>query len=322
MNKQQMSYRSLGEYNISRIGLGTVQFGIDYGINNTAGQVGYDEIVEILRLARKRGINFIDTSRMYGTSEENLGKAMRESGTLDWFVVCTKLDLPTDYMELSETRLLAAASDCLTKSREALGLETIPVYLMHKPDYKFHMDGIVWKFLLEKKEAGIIGSPGVSISKGPEEALQCLKDPDVEAIQIPYNLFDYRWHESGILTKAAEKGIAVFNRSTYLQGLLLMDPEDVKTKLPDAYPFSRALSDFVLKNNLNKIELAMKYVLSENSIYSTIIGNDSLEQLGENVSIFEEGILGSDIILELQEIFRDVPDIVLNPGLWNKSANC
>ena len=61
---------------MSKLVLGTVQFGINYGINNTSGQVPLSEVVEILKIATKAGIKTLDTSSGYGESEMVLGKAM------------------------------------------------------------------------------------------------------------------------------------------------------------------------------------------------------------------------------------------------------
>lgn len=313
-----MEYHSLGVYNISRIGLGTVQFGIDYGINNSSGQVTYNEIVEILYLAQEKGINFIDTSRAYGSSEERIGRALKEIGITDPFIICTKLDLPDNFRELSETGLLSAASDCLEKSREMLGLDRLPVYLLHKPEYRSHMDGVVWEFLKDKKKEGVIGHLGISIVRGPEEAVECLKDPAVEAIQIPYNLFDDRWYRAGILEEADRKGVVVFNRSTYLQGLLLMDLRDVTVKFPKALPYIRSLERFIKEKDYDRKKLIFKYVLSTPSICSTIIGIDSLKQLEENIAIFQENRLDQDIMKNLRRIFYGIPEYIVNPALWPK----
>ncbi|RKX78510.1 MAG: hypothetical protein DRP49_00685 [Spirochaetes bacterium] len=312
-----MKYSPLKELQISRIGLGAVQFGIDYGINNSTGQVSYEDILQILSFAHDKGVNFIDTSRYYGSSEENLGRALKELNLVDAFTVCTKLDLPKNYVELPEKALLQTASDCLEKSSEMLGLETLPVYLLHTYDYKKHLDGILWDFLVEKKQNGAIGHLGVSIANGPQEALESLEDPDVDVIQIPYNLFDHRWHKEGILEKAVEKGVAVFNRSTYLQGLLVMGKEKAAEKLPSAVPYLERLKGFVDKKGLNKKELIASYVFSEPSITSTVVGVDSLKQLKENIILYGSGLIEEDTRRSLESMFSDVPDSIVNPSLWD-----
>ncbi len=314
--RDKVRYQQLKELQISRIGLGTVQFGIDYGINNATGQVKYQDILEILSLASEKGINFIDTSRYYGSSEENLGKALSELGLADQFIVCTKLDLPKNYRELAEENLLQEVSDCLEKSCETLRLEKLPVYLLHNADYMKVSGGVVWDYLKEKKEEGVIGHLGVSIASGPGEAGEVLDSPAVEAIQIPFNIFDQRWHKEGVLGKAAERGVAVFNRSTYLQGLLVMDSSDAAERLPGAVHFLEKLEGFIRDNRSDRRKMVVNYVFSETMIASTIIGIDSLQQLEENLAIYEETLFDGKTREIIGALFSDVPDSIVNPSLW------
>ena len=58
-----------------KLALGTVQFGIDYGVNSTYGQVRPEEVKKILSYARSKDIDFLDTAPAYGNSEKILGKA-------------------------------------------------------------------------------------------------------------------------------------------------------------------------------------------------------------------------------------------------------
>ncbi len=309
-----MEYTELKKLKISRFGLGTVQFGFDYGINNDSGQVPYSEIVKIFTHAEENGINFIDTSRVYGTSEEMIGKVLKELGTADKFILCTKLDLPAGYEELSEAAVLQAAGESMEKSREMLMLEKLPVYLLHNPDYMKHSGGIIWEFVKEQKAKGVIEHLGVSIGVGPEEAMECLEHPEVDAIQIPFNLFDSRWEK--VLEVTSARGIAVFNRSTYLQGLLLMEPDAVQKRLPRALDYSRTLDKITKQAGVDKKRAAIKYVFSEKRIASTIVGVDSFNQLTENLDIYNEDPLSPEFIETARNSFSEVPEAVLNPALW------
>src|SRR5690554_6438117 len=59
---------------ISKIGVGTVQFGTKYGISNSYGQTSEKEVSTILELASQVGIDIIDTANGYGSSENVLGQ--------------------------------------------------------------------------------------------------------------------------------------------------------------------------------------------------------------------------------------------------------
>jgi len=312
-----MEYHFFKKLKISRLGIGTVQFGIDYGINNKTGQVPYSDILKIFETALRNRANFIDTSRVYGTSEENIGRALNEIDAVDDFILCTKLDISEDYYEQSDKAVLGEVKDSLYKSMEFFGVETLPLYLLHRPEHRTFRDGLIWSFLKEEVSKGTIGHLGVSIARGPSEAIACFEDPAVEAIQIPYNVFDARWDRAGVLAYASERGIAVFNRSSYLQGLLLMPIEEVPEHVSESIRYKKSLNRIAAEAGLNVKEMVLRYVFSVREIASTIIGIDSQAQFEENLWIYEKGPLDGELIKRIKEAFGEVPEYIVNPFLWN-----
>ena len=313
-----MKHNQFSQYSISRFGLGTVKFGFDYGINNPRGQVPFTEICKIFEMAHKNGMNFIDTSRFYGTSEENIERALRETGLSTEFTICTKLDLPRNFPEWSDKDVISSCRESLDTSLETLKLERIPFYLLHNFDYKALREGLIWNFVLEEKEKGKLDIPGISIGVGPEEAFEAGKDESVKALQIPYNIFDSRWRESGFFTLAGEKGIALFSRSTYLQGLLLMNEKQIEKKLSSALPYIKKLRMLLEEFGIRAQEVALRYVASEESIFSTVIGVDSSEQYAENLEIIEKGPLPNDLVDRIHAELEAIPEEIVNPSFWNK----
>ncbi|MCK5526017.1 MAG: aldo/keto reductase, partial [Candidatus Latescibacteria bacterium] len=313
-----MKHPPFKELKISRFGIGTVQFGLDYGINNKTGQVSYSDVLNIFETALENGVNFLDTSRVYGTSEETIGKALREIGAVDDFIPCTKLDISENYHEKSDEAVRGEVNGSLRQSLEALGIETIPVYLLHRPEYRTFRDGLIWDYLKEAVTKGMIGRLGVSIADGPSEAIECFKDPAVEAIQIPYNVFDARWDKAGILAGAAERGIVVFNRSSYLKGLLLMEMDEVPEHVTESLCYKESLNQIAAEAGLDVKELVLRYVFSVPEITSTIIGIDSQVQFKENVRIYEKGPLEDALNQRIKATFWDIPEYVLNPFLWDQ----
>jgi len=301
---------------ISRLGLGTVQFGLNYGINNTGGQVAYQEVCRILETASEEGINFLDTSRNYGTSETVLGKAMKETGTESRFTVSTKLDLDRNFKELSDKQLSRAAEESLEKSLEALNLEQIPLYLLHSYDYYSYRDNLIWHTAREQQKKGRIGQLGISIGQGPHEAISALEDAEVQALQIPYNLFDQRWRQSGFLTAASKADLFLITRSAYLQGLLLMDIEKAVQRVPLSQPYKEILNHLAKQWDMSLTELVFRYVMDTREITTTIVGIDSLHQLKENCRLYKSPALNKARIREIEELFSEVPVEVVNPSFW------
>ncbi|MFH1009191.1 MAG: aldo/keto reductase [Candidatus Latescibacterota bacterium] len=313
-----METRLFKDLKISRFGIGTVQFGFDYGINNKTGQVPYEEVLRIFETALANGVNFLDSSRLYGTSEQTIGKALKELGAKNDFLPCTKLDISHDYAERSDEAVRGEVSDSIHQSLESLGLDRLPIYLLHQPAHRTFRDGLIWECLKEAVREGTIGHLGVSIASGPSEAVECFRDPSVEALQIPYNVFDARWEKSGILSTAAERGIALISRSSYLKGLLLMEMDEVPDHVTESLCFKQSLNQLAAEAGLSVKEMALRYVFSVPDITSTIIGIDSSVQFEENLEIYEKEPLSDELIQRIKAAFWDIPEYVLNPFLWDQ----
>lgn len=304
---------------IKNIALGTVQFGIDYGINNTRGKVPFDEVVKILAECKKQGIKVIDTSRCYGNSEEVLGKALDELKAKDDFRICTKLDLPTGWENFSFEKIKNLVHDSVHKSQEALRLDTIPMFLLHTYQYVSLYDGLVWKEVLKLKEKGEIKDLGVSICYTTDEAFQTLNLPSISVIQIPFNVFDSRWENDGVLDKCVEKKVEVINRSTFLQGLFFMDPKTAVERVPQADGYIQKLNAISIENNIPISKLVFSYVMEENRINYSLLGVDSYKQFKENIDMADKACLDLRIIKELREAFKKVPIELVNPVYWKKN---
>ena len=310
---------SLSTLGISRLGIGTVQFGRDYGINNTLGRTPYEDVVGILRRALEAGVNYLDTARAYGGSESALGKAIEDLDGGDRFIICTKLDLPEGFEDQGSGWLIDATKESLQRSREALRLERIPILLLHRPEYRTTGGGVIWDSLIDQREKGLIGRLGASIVAGPAEARDCLEDANVEMLQIPYNAWDGRWERHGILDLAKERGVLLVGRSSYLQGLLLMNEERAQKEIPGAVAHLRAWWSLCEDLDIRPKDLALRYALSENRIATTIVGNDTLQQFGENLELAAQGPLPEATVRRVREVFGAVPDQIVNPALWDRS---
>ena len=71
-----------------KLGLGTVQFGIDYGISSTEGKCSLREVKKILKKASEIGVTILDTGPFYGTSEDVLGRTINLNRSIN---VVTKI---------------------------------------------------------------------------------------------------------------------------------------------------------------------------------------------------------------------------------------
>jgi aryl-alcohol dehydrogenase-like predicted oxidoreductase len=301
---------------ISRIGIGTVQFGMPYGIKNTTGQVPYRDVVAIFESAHAAGIDFIDTARAYGESEAVIAAALDETGLRDRFTICTKLDLPPSIDGLSRDELLGATRSSIDGSRKALRSDRLDVVLLHRPQYRTVGDGAVWEYLLELLAKSIIGRIGVSAAFGPGDLEPFYGDGVTSMMQIPFNALDGRWSAAHVFERAAEHGVTVVNRSTFLQGLLLMSTEEIAARLPSALEVHSRWTDFCAQAGIEPKQLAFAYVLAKPGIDCTIVGVDSKEQFEENLVHLASSRLSGELIELIGTIFARTPEEIVNPSLW------
>lgn len=275
--------------NSSKIGLGTVQFGLDYGIANTSGKTSGEEVQKIIKFCSDRGIRYLDTAMAYGTSEEVLGKVGVEE-----FKVVSK------FMPASQEGDIASQ---LNASLGKLGLKKLYGYLAHRPEALLN-EPDQWRKLQELKDSEKALKIGYSLNR-PGEIDALLKagmSPDL--IQVPYNLFDRRFESH--MRALKEKGCEIHTRSTFLQGLFFMSPQ----KLPDHFNSVKMILRQIQEEQGNNLAgTLLKHVLSKDFIDIVILGVEKLSQLRENL----EKINSSEALTT--EIPYIEEEIVM-PSLW------
>ncbi len=298
---------------ISRLTLGTVQFGLHYGIANKSGQPSYETARDIIACAYEAGVNCLDTAAAYGTSEEVIGKALTELGIADKVIIATKIHHLEPGLSVSEAD--AAVEQCITTSRRRLRLEVLPICM-------FHIESNFLEYaesLAKMKERGLIKHVGSS-TMTPEATLKIAGSGVAEAVQIPTSILDRRFVASGLLDRAADRSVAVFVRSIYLQGLLLMPEQDIHPQLADVIPVRRNLSALAHNSGISLTELAIRYLLGIPGITSLVVGVDTVDQMGENAALFAKGPLAPDLQLAVTQTVPDLPEAIIAPTMWPKRS--
>ena len=280
--------------------LGTVQFGLNYGINNNAGKPSDDEIEKILLTAYSNNVLFLDTAEAYGDSQKKIGQFHLKHPEKK-FNVITKFKENLNFTNIRQH---------VINDLQELNLEKLYAYFFHNlSDLQKHLNNI--DDLLILKEKGLINKIGISLYTNDEieEVLKNYKF--IEIIQIPFNLFDNLNQRETFLKKIKKARIEVHTRSAFLQGLFF------KKKIPDKLSVLQSykiLIDALCKNYFLSIsELALNYCLSQSLIDKVLIGVDSEKQLIENINNINK--LDPEIIIRLNNI--DVKEKeLLNPANW------
>ncbi len=302
-----MRFITYNKQKISKLSLGTVQFGLDYGIANSTGKPTQKCVNEIVNYIYENGINCFDTAQAYGNSEEVLGKSLVDKLNV---VIISKLK-----SELFEENL----AKNISKTLENLQQKTIFGLLLHDSQLLYRWSqkhsSLVQQLVEDKK----IDYFGVSIYSNKDFEL-AINNDDIQIIQIPFNLFDQRAVTEHWLERAKEANKLIFIRSIFLQGLFFMNKEDLKGNLAKAKPYLESLKELEQKLNLSTAELAMAYVESVANESILLFGCDSLAQAKENISSYEQlPMLTQESLDEIKELFSMIPEEITNPTLWRVS---
>ena len=299
----------------SKLMLGTVQFGLPYGVANRTGQPSPADVRRIVETAYEGGIHCFDTAAAYGTSEQVLGQALVDLGLTDRVCVVTKVR-PLNEAELADERLAEQAiEDSVANSRRLLHLERIPIVLFHR-----ETDAAYLPLLAKLKDRGWLGAHGVSCDHYPEPVLGFLKQ-QINAVQLPGNLLDPRHLHSPVLDLAHQQGVKVFIRSVYLQGLLVMPEAEIPTALHAVIPIRRRLFELAAAAGLTPAELALRYLLSVPTVTSVLVGVETIPQIQENLALQARGPLEPDLLEQIHKTVPTLPEICITPRLWPPKAN-
>lgn len=288
-----------------KIGLGTVQFGTNYGVSNTTGITPPAEVENILEIAAQNGIQILDTAANYGDAETVLGEALPPTSS---FQIISKAP------SLAKSKIETADIDHLSKSfyqsLKRLKQENLYGLYMHDPgDLQVEGSDLVYEHLCRLREQGLVQKVGVSVYN-PQEALSIAERYQIDIIQIPINVFDQRFITSGALSFLKEKKVEVHARSVFLQGLLLMPPGEPHSFFEPIKETHAAWFQFVEQNNITPFDAALAFLRNIGDISYMILGVNTGRQLLE--------LLNSNIELPMEN-FRsfaiDNPNMI-NPSKW------
>lgn len=286
---------------ISKLIIGTVQMGLDYGVNNPNGQVSLQDSLRILECAFDNGIEILDSAEAYGNAHEVIGMFHNENPN-KIFKIITKLPNKINYDILEKV-------DRYLKELNVTQLDTL---MFHS--YKSYKDNIenfdVLKRLRSEKK---IKSLAVSVYTN-DEIESVILNEDIDIIQLPFNLFDNINLRNDILEKAKSNGKIVHTRSAFLQGLFFKEKNDSNEIVQNLKNELTLLSDISKRDNASISELALSYCLKQKTIDNVIIGVDSIHQLLDNIKTVNYN-LKQKTIDSLNTIKVQNLDL-LNPSLW------
>lgn len=291
--------------------LGTVQFGMKYGINNKLGQPTWEESFHMLDIALDKGITILDTARAYGQAEEILGVYIKENCIQNRVKVISKLC--PNIIEGKETDIAGVIRRELENTLSLLNISQLDGYLLHTPEYIYNKK--ILSALVQMKREKLVNNLGISIYN-IKEGEEAIKTGIVDYIQLPYNIFDQRGIQTGFIKKAKQQEITIFTRSTFLQGLFMMDIEKIPNYLKSAIPYLNMFEKLIRKYNLQKTEALISFVTQEPDIDYLVLGVDKPSQLLEDIDINMNNSVPNEFIEEIKKQFQNINNSIIIPSLW------
>lgn len=289
-----------------KVALGTVQFGVNYGISNKAGKTSRAEVGAILAAARSNGVNVIDTASLYGDSEVVLGQSLpADSG----FRIVTKT--PQFSRQMLDGADAQQLEDTLRSSLAKLGTTSVYGLLIHRADDLLQPSGdLLVERLFRLKQTCLVSKVGVSVYSG-QQIDQVLERFPMDLIQLPINVLDQRLLHSGHLQKLKSAGVEIHARSAFLQGLLLMELQEIPGYFDSVRGRLESYHRFIKDHDLTPLQAALGFVSGISEIDQVVCGVNDARQLREICEAAQ-----AKVDFRAFADFATTDEAIVNPALW------
>jgi aryl-alcohol dehydrogenase-like predicted oxidoreductase len=263
------------------IALGTVQFGLDYGLTNSGGQISDREAQRILQAAHEAGIGWLDTAAAYGNAEERLGSLLAGE---EHFSICSKT-LPTPQGQ----SVLSAAQRSLDTSLTRLRRDKVEALLIHAVGDLLGTEGdALWAWMASARDQGMALSIGVSVYDA-DEIDSVLKRCTPDWIQLPCSVLDQRLVTTGQVAELTSRGIRLQARSLLLQGVVNVVPDELPEPLMALHePLSR-LRRSAARHGIGAIDMALAWAAAQ-EIDLAVLGVTTADELKQCVEAFQRSV--------------------------------
>lgn len=280
----------------NKIVLGSVQFGMHYGISNDLGSPDNNELKAILKTAEHWGIRSIDTAAAYGNAEERLGKSAGAK-----FEFISKLKPGIKSGELSSA---------IDESLKKLQVESLSGLMFHSFD-DYQQNKAIWSDLESLRESGKLKAIGFSLYE-PKQLHLAIKAGNVpDIIQVPFNLYDKRFES--VIDLIEKYNIELHTRSVFLQGLMFLKADELSGHFKSIQNKHQRFHELREELGLSVIGACLGFALSKPWIDQVVVGVNSEPEL---IELIEEIDKLDFTKLEAFDFMREDEEKIINPSLW------
>ena len=304
-----MIYTDIKNKKLSAMSLGTVQLGMNYGIANDGGKPDEAKSFAMLRSALENGITSLDTARVYGDSEEVIGRFLKTwDGELPF--ITTKVPKIQGTTAAEVEKFVVGSVE---ESLERLGVNKVNAVMLHVTGDLYDHGQKAADAMASLVKRGYTDIIGASVYNSAEVE-EMLKYDEYTTTQVPMSIFDQRLIASGTVDKLKDHGYTVFVRSVFLQGLFFLDPDtqDDPILVEHAVPKIRLLREIAQSEGLTVAQLAIAFMRDTTGVTSLVLGADTPDQVRENIAYFDVPSLSANVMSRLRAEFAevDIPEIM------------
>lgn len=296
---------------VSEVSLGTVELGLDYGIR-AAGEDGRPDesaAAALLNRALDDGINYIDTARAYGTSEQVIGKALAHRR--GEYVLASKVQTFSKE-QLAPQALRERVTNSVEQSLRALNTDVIDIMMVHSGAGDTLGPNPIWEALQKQREAGKIRFVGASVY-GEESALEAMAT-GYDCLQIAYSILDRR-PETRVLVEAVARDVGIIVRSVLLKGALTHRYRDLPDSMQSLKAAVEQMGEAAGSTVGSLPELAYRYVLAHPAAHTALVGTARIEEMEAAIGYASRGPLDAKLVERIRSI-HVAEERWLNPGNW------
>lgn len=287
---------------MGKLVLGTVQMGLDYGINNSYGKISTEESHKILFKAYSSGITTLDTAEVYGNAHQVIGFFHNHHPDCKFNIISkVPYNIEANSIEIKVKEYL-----------EELEVSCLEVLMFHSFD-SFINNRKAIDVLVDLKFKGYVNHVGVSVYTN-EQMEYLLNEDEISVVQLPFNLLDNFTIRGNLIKQLKAKGKIIHTRSAFLQGLFFKNLDNQNKIVQELQSELEILKQITLKFDCSIEELALSYCMQQAYIDSVIVGVDSINQLEANLNASTYNIREESMILINKIQVQDLD--LLNPSLW------
>lgn len=261
----------------------------------------------MLCIAKRHGIRVLDTACTYGEAETRLGD---QGAASQGFQIVTKTP-PIKSDEIREEDI-ALVSTAFLESLRRLQCKQVYGLMVHHADNLLLPGGDrLWAVMQYLKAHGQVGKIGVSVYH-PEQLERILERYDIDLVQLPFNIYDQRFANSGMLRQLRESGVEIHSRSAFLQGLLLLSPEKLPKHFQRIGEAHARLHQRFREAGLAPREACLHFCLDHAEIDRVVVGCETTRQLSEIIDSAEK----ADRVFPWAESCAVDDESIINPSRW------